>query len=581
MDANKRLILTIVLSVGIMLGFQWLYPRIYGAPEGQAPESSAAAGGSPAAIAPAPGAEGAPTEAAPAEPIPSQPERRTTLQTEEIRLTFSNQGAGLVQAELLGSKGKRQGGPEAPQVDLAAHLQPGDPILFEVGLAGGLGGLGRGCELAGEDASSVRYRCGGASVQVEKQFRVTGPQTLELDLTVRNVSAGPVEGAVELIVPARVDPARQQTPGCGSLLTAPPQPTHLICRYGDEVERRMFEREPFTPDEGAVSFAGIEERYFLAVASPVQTPAAASCRLESPSAELYISRLIVPTGNLPPGGSVDMRFALVLGAKDLKVLEQVSEQIAASGRPNPRLDETVELGFWAAIARILFAVLRLFHAAIPNWGVAIILLTVFVKVLTFPLAWKSMKSMEEMRKLAPEIEKLKAKYGDDREKLNLEMMKLYQQHQVNPLGGCLPMLIQMPIWLALYTVLQTSVVLYNEPFIRGWIDDLTVKDPYYILPLAMGATMFITQKMQPMQVEAAQQKMLLYFMPIFFTLIMLNLPAGLTLYIFTNNILSIVQQLALRKSMGLPMVGSPQAPAASATVTAKPESDRSSRKRGK
>src|SRR5690606_32224332 len=175
---------------------------------------------------------------------------------------------------------------------------------------------------------------------------------------------------------------------------------------------------------------------------------------------------------------------------------------------------------------------RLFHSMIPNWGVAIILLTVLVKALTLPLSWKSMKSMEEVRKLAPEIEALKKKYGEDREKLNMEMMALYQRHKVNPLGGCLPMLIQMPIWLALYTSLLSSVELYNEPFIGGWISDLTSKDPLYVLPVAMGLTMFLTQKMQPMQIDAAQQKMLLYFMPVFFTLIMLNLPAGLTLYIF-------------------------------------------------
>ena len=162
-----------------------------------------------------------------------------------------------------------------------------------------------------------------------------------------------------------------------------------------------------------------------------------------------------------------------------------------------------------------------------------------------------MKSMEEVRKLAPEIEKLKQKYGEDREKLNMEMMALYQRHKVNPLGGCLPMLIQMPIWIALYTTLLSSVELYNEPFIGGWISDLTSKDPFYILPVAMGLTMFLTQRLQPMQIDAAQQKMLLYFMPIFFTLIMLNLPAGLTLYIFTNNVLSIGQQLALRKALGI------------------------------
>lgn len=564
MDSNKRLILTVLLSVGIILGFQALYPRIAG--KGQEPSTAAEA-------PPAPAPEGTAVEAppaggaAPAAPVaPNAPEQRTTLRTDALALTFSNHGAGLVQAELQGRKGKRQGGEEAPQVDFAADLPPGGPRLFQTALGGNLGEVG-GCTLAGSDDKSVRYRCTGDRVELDKVFSVTGEETLALQVTVRNTSAQPVEGSLDLLVPAHVDPAGQRSPGCGSLLHAPPQPTHVICRHGDDVARRMFDaEEKSVAPEGPASFAGIEERYFLAVATPTQAPAPSSCRLETPSPESYLTHLITPVGTVAPGATATVQYALVLGQKDLQSLEKLSDQIAAqSGQPNPELQETVELGFWAAIARMLFVLLRVFHAAIPNWGVAIILLTIFVKLLTFPLAWKSMKAMEEMRKLAPEIEKLKAKHGEDREKLNLEMMKLYQQHKVNPLGGCLPMLIQMPVWLALYTVLQTSVALYNEPFIAGWINDLTMKDPYYVLPLAMGATMFVTQRMQPMQMDPAQQKMMMYFMPAFFTFIMLNLPAGLTLYIFTNNLLSITQQLALRKSMGMPAVGA--VPASAATIT--------------
>jgi YidC/Oxa1 family membrane protein insertase len=159
-----------------------------------------------------------------------------------------------------------------------------------------------------------------------------------------------------------------------------------------------------------------------------------------------------------------------------------------------------------------------------------------------------MQSMNEMRKLQPEIEKLKAKHGNDKEKLNLAVMQLYQQHKVNPLGGCLPMLIQMPIWFALYATLQTSVELYREPFL--WLSDLTHYDPYYILPIAMGASSFLMQKISPQPADNTQAKMLLYFMPAFFTFIMLKLPSGLTLYILVNNLLSIAQQQWLmRKQM--------------------------------
>ena len=166
----------------------------------------------------------------------------------------------------------------------------------------------------------------------------------------------------------------------------------------------------------------------------------------------------------------------------------------------------------------------------------------------FPLTYKSMQSMNEMRKLQPEIEKLKAKYGDDREKMNVAVMQLYQQHKVNPLGGCLPMLLQMPIWFALYAALQTSVELYREPFL--WITDLTAEGPVLHPAVAMGVSSFLMQKLSPQPADNTQAKMMLYFFPIFFTFIMLNVPAGLTLYIFVNNLLSIAQQQVMMQEAG-------------------------------
>jgi YidC/Oxa1 family membrane protein insertase len=191
--------------------------------------------------------------------------------------------------------------------------------------------------------------------------------------------------------------------------------------------------------------------------------------------------------------------------------------------------------------------MRWFERIVGNWGVAIILLTVLVKVLLFPLTAKSVRSMNEMRKLQPEIEKLKQKFGSDREKLNQATMRLYQEHKVNPLGGCLPMLLQRPIWFALYATLQTSVELYREPFL--WMRDLTRHDPYFILPVAMGLSSFAMQKVSPQPADNAQAKMMLYFMPIFFSAIMLFVPGGLNLYIVVNNLLSIAQQQFMMKRM--------------------------------
>ncbi|MEN9799923.1 MAG: rane protein insertase YidC, partial [Pseudomonadota bacterium] len=190
-------------------------------------------------------------------------------------------------------------------------------------------------------------------------------------------------------------------------------------------------------------------------------------------------------------------------------------------------------------------------------GVAVILLTVLVKVLLIPLTHKGMLAAENMKRLQPKMEAIKAKYPEDRERQNVEMMKLYQEEKVNPLGGCLPMLVQMPVWIALFTTLRNSYELYQEPFFSPMFSDLTAKDPTYLLPLLLGVTMVVTQMLQPQMMDAAQARMMTWFMPIFFTVIMLNYPAGLTLYIFTNNVLSILQQWALKKYLERKATGSP------------------------
>jgi len=585
-DGNQRLILAVGISIAILLGFQWLAPQLGLVPEpAQAPASEAAPAveGAAEAAAPAPAKE-PPAAAAAVQPVQAPVEhvaKEVALRTEHLDLVFSTRGGGLVSARLLGRKGQRQGGEEAPQVDLAGDLAPEDPALFDVVLEGGLPELGprAPCALQASDSRSVTFVCEAGAARMVKRFELTGDRTISLNVDLQNTGAQAMSGVVDLLMPARVDPARQKAGGgCGGLAGPPPQPTQNICRAGDELVRHLYDPdETIVRPPGNASFAGIEERYFLAVAVP-ETPS--SCELVGETPDVLVTHLGTPIRSLAAGATASLSYDLVVGQKDMKFLQEASARIASQpGVGNPELDQTVDLGFWAVIARVLLWLLNAFHSVIHNWGVAIILLTVAVKIATLPLAWKSMKSMEEMRKLAPEIAKLKEKYGSDREKLNLETMKLYQQHKVNPLGGCLPMLIQMPIWLALYTTLQTSVELYNEPFITGWIPDLTSKDPFYALPLAMGVTMFLTQKMQPMQMDAAQQKVLLYFMPIFFTFIMFQLPAGLTLYIFTNNILSIGQQLWMRKTMGMPAIGAPTAPASQATVEVKP--GRGSKKRGK
>jgi YidC/Oxa1 family membrane protein insertase len=257
-----------------------------------------------------------------------------------------------------------------------------------------------------------------------------------------------------------------------------------------------------------------------------------------------------------PNETLKLAYGGFIGPKDLELLQKAGGGEAV----NPKLDRSVDFSWWAAICQVLLAVMKFFHNLTGNWGVAIILLTVSAKLVLLPLTHKAMLSAENMKKLQPKMEELRKKYADDKEKMNLETMKLYQTEKVNPLGGCLPLLLQLPIWAALFTTLRTSYDLYGAPFYGPVWTDLTLKDPTFILPLALGVTMFITQKLQPQMMDPAQAKMFLYFMPIFFTVIMLQYPAGLSLYIFTNNLLSIAQQFALRRYMKARGLAAPDPP---------------------
>jgi len=209
------------------------------------------------------------------------------------------------------------------------------------------------------------------------------------------------------------------------------------------------------------------------------------------------------------------------------------------------LQKALNFGWFDVIAKPLLIFLKYINEFTHNYGVAIILLTVVIKILFFPLTHKSYKSMKDMQKVQPLMLKIREKYKNDRETLNKETMALYRTHKVNPLGGCLPMILQIPVFFALYKALLGSIELRHAPFLL-WINDLSAKDPYYITPIVMGATMFIQQKMTPTVGDPTQAKMML-LMPIVFTFMFLNFPSGLVIYWLVNNVLSIGQQLYINK----------------------------------
>jgi YidC/Oxa1 family membrane protein insertase len=219
-----------------------------------------------------------------------------------------------------------------------------------------------------------------------------------------------------------------------------------------------------------------------------------------------------------------------------------SEFLVASGH---QFDKAIDYGFFHPLAKPLMVVLKFFYGFIGNYGFAVILLTICIKLIFWPLTQKSYKSMKGMQKLQPEMKKMREKYGNDKQKLNQEMMAFYKENKVNPLGGCLPMVIQIPVFFALYRVLLGSIELRHAPFML-WITDLSARDPYYVTPLIMGVTMFIQQKMQPTNMDPTQAKIML-MMPVVFTFMFLNFPSGLVLYWLTNNLLTILQQYLIRR----------------------------------
>ncbi len=244
----------------------------------------------------------------------------------------------------------------------------------------------------------------------------------------------------------------------------------------------------------------------------------------------YIIGFTGPALNVPAGASAETGAMLYAGPKIQGKLAQLS----------PGLELTVDYGFLWFIAQPIFWLLEHIHSLLGNWGWSIIVLTILIKMAFFPLSAASYKSMARMRAVSPKLQALKEQYGDDRQKMSQAMMELYKKEKINPLGGCLPILVQMPVFLALYWVLLESVEMRQAPWMF-WITDLSIKDPFFILPIIMGATMFIQQQLNPTPPDPMQAKVM-KLMPIIFTFFFLWFPAGLVLYWVVNNVLSIAQQ---------------------------------------
>ncbi len=278
------------------------------------------------------------------------------------------------------------------------------------------------------------------------------------------------------------------------------------------------------------------QHYFLSAWIPDQSQENAFS-LRKAKGDMYLLGFTSPQVTVAAGENGVIKAAFYAGPKDIYRLEKVA----------PYLDLTVDYGWLWWIAKPLFHVLNFIYGILGSWGWSIIALTIMIKAAFFHLSATSYRSMAKMRKFGPEMQRMKELYGDDRQKMSQEMMKLYKKEKINPLSGCLPILVQMPVFISLYWVLMESVELRHTPFL-GWIADLSVKDPFFILPLIMGATMFIQQKLNPTPPDPTQAR-IMQMMPIVFTFMFLWFPAGLVLYWVVNNTLSIAQQYVITKNI--------------------------------
>ncbi len=271
------------------------------------------------------------------------------------------------------------------------------------------------------------------------------------------------------------------------------------------------------------------QHYFLGAVVPKsgQKPTLYSYQ---PSQGLYAIGTILPAVTVAAGGEGALGIELYVGPKDQDRMEALA----------PGLELTVDYGWLTFLAQPLFWILNQIQDLVGNWGFSIILLTLLIKLVFYKLSETSYRSMANMRKLTPRLTALKERYGDDRQKMNEAMMRIYREEKVNPMGGCLPILVQIPVFIALYWVLLESVEIRQAPFIL-WIDDLSAMDPYYILPLLMGASMLVQQRLNPAPLDPIQQKVMM-ILPIIFTVFFAFFPAGLVLYWVVNNIISITQQ---------------------------------------
>jgi len=547
---EKRLIAAIVLSFLVLFGYQALFNK----PDKTPPRPQITATEAP--VTPVPGTsapvqeqkqaavpESKPAAAEAAAPqdltaVAAGAETDVVVETSLYRAVWSNKGGVLKSWTLKKHKNSLKEKKDLELVPARAAEMGRYPFslgLDDAALAGILNASlfqapDAGLELADGAKGEIRFvYSDGASVRAEKTFGFTGGNYV-MTTEVRVWKDGqPVTASVVW------------GPGIGNPTPAEAKKSYSATRgsavYTGGKVYRMNERK-FKPGENTYNFVdwgAYEENYFVALFALPPQKGRAAFQQESGNAA---------------GGQLPAYFLYVTEPGQAFIGPKDSEALKAFGLDAKKV---INYGTFGAIAEILLAVVRFCHSLVPNWGVAIILLTILIKLIFFPLTYSSTKSMAKMADLQPKVKAIRAKYKksktdiDQRRQMNEEMMKLYKEQGVNPAGGCLPLLIQLPVFWGVFRMLVVAVEFRHAPFIL-WLQDLSVMDPIYVTPVLMGITQFISQKMTPSSADPSQAKMML-LMPFVMTIFFMNLQSGLILYWLTTNVLQIGQQALMNKMM--------------------------------
>lgn len=530
---NKNTVIALVLMLVVWLGFSFLFP-----PSQPAKQPAAVVSNEPAA-APAPSlAPAADVEVRPADPTPSLPqvERQLLVENERFKAVLTSSGGRLKSLELkeyqataahdsgpvvmlpagsLRQAALRTSGSDGFNIAEDAYFQFAENTSDTLTLSGD------------ETRSLTLTHITPSGLQIQKIYSFQGNNYgFELQVVVRNQGATPLSGTSGLTL---VSPWDDNNKGS---TTEHVGPTSYV---GEKLHQESAEdlvKNPISYGKDLL-WSAFETKYFIAIVAPLQ--GAAENTLLTKTGNQVENLFQTPYTTLQPGQSSSFNYRIYYGPKDGAIL----------AKAHPDFSKAIDFGFFSLLAAPLLQALKFINNYVGNYGVAIILVTIVIKILFWPLTQKSFSSMKAMQKLQPEITKVRERCKNDREKLNREIMELYKKHRVNPMGGCLPMLVQIPVFFALYKVLMDTIDLRHADFIF-WITDLSAKDPYYITPVIMGATMFIQQKMSPSTMDPVQAKVFM-LMPIIFTFLFLNFPSGLVLYWLVNNLLTILQQYFINK----------------------------------